>query len=177
MQRKAGMPFAGCCFIAAIVAAIVPLLSALPAPSAAAGFPGWPTQFEGKPLRGLPLTALEKRFEENFPGRIGRFSDGEREIILRWVAQETRKLHPAIDCFKGSGYAVTPQPIEVDSSGTRWGSFRAARGAEKINVRERIYDAAGNEWTDVSAWYWAAMWQKSSGPWWAVTLAQSQRRH
>ena len=173
MQPKAWMLFAVCCFIAAIV----PLLLAQPASSPAVGFPGWPAQFEGKPLISLPLTALEKRFEENFPGRIGRFSDGEREIILRWVSQETRKLHPAIDCFKGSGYAVTPQPIEVDSSGTRWGSFRAVRSAEKISVRERIYDAAGNKWTDVSAWYWAAQWQKSSGPWWAVTLAQSERRN
>jgi hypothetical protein len=156
---------------ACVIAAGVPLLGARPQPPAIGDFPGWPTQFAGRPLRGLPLGAVEKRFAEDFPGRIGRFSDGQNEIVIRWVSVETRMLHPASDCFRGSGYSVTPQPIAVGAEGSRWGAFTATRGPERLEVQERIYDEAGNQWTDVSSWYWAAATGRSRGPWWAVTLA------
>jgi hypothetical protein len=39
-------------------------------------------------------------------------------------------------------------------------------------VYERIYDVAGNSWSDVSAWYWAALLGKSAGPWWSVVIAE-----
>ena len=67
-------------------------------------FPGWPATFEGMPLRLLPKTEREGRFEQDFPGRIARFTDGRREIIVRWITQESRTLHPAADCFRGLGY-------------------------------------------------------------------------
>jgi hypothetical protein len=169
MPRRSTSLFAVIC----LIAAAMPLLGTpLPAP-ATADFPGWPTHHEGKPLQSLPLTALERRFAENFPGRVGRFSDGEREVVMRWVSSATRKLHPAADCFRGSGYSITPQAIQVDGNGARWGSFIAVRGAVRIAVRERIYDAAGNGWTDVSSWYWAALRGQSLRPWWAVTVATS----
>lgn len=170
MVARDSLPFLAAC----LVAAAAPLFPALPAPVAASPFPGWPAQFEGRALRQLPLTALEERFARNFPGRLGRFSDGEREIILRWVSHETRKLHPAADCFKAGGYELTHQPIEVDANGTRWGRFLARRGGMTIRVRERLHDAAGNGWTDVSSWYWAALWGRSHGPWWAVTVAHNR---
>jgi hypothetical protein len=162
-------------FIACTVAAIVPLFGARAQPAAVGKFSGWPTQFAGKPLRELPLGPLEQRFALDFPGRIGRFFDGEREIVIRWVSQETRKLHPASDCFRGNGYSITPQPLRVDADGARWGAFFAKRGAMRLDVRERIYDDAGNQWTDVSAWYWAAATGESAGPWWAVTVASAAR--
>ena len=169
MPRSSAFLFAMAC----LIAAAMPLLdTSSPAP-VTADFPGWPTRYEGKLLQSLPLTALERRFAENFPGRVGRFSDGEREIVMRWVSSETRKLHPAADCFRGSGYSITPQPIEVDGNGARWGGFIAVRGTVRIDVRERIYDAAGNSWTDVSSWYWAALRGQSQRPWWAVTVATS----
>jgi hypothetical protein len=169
---RSSAQFAAACAIAALV----PLLSVKPSAPAPSGFPGWPTHHEGKPLRQLPLTSLERRFEENFPGRLGRFSDGERELVIRWVSRETRKLHPAIDCFRGAGYSVAPRPIEVDAHGERWGSFAAVRAGQTLSVRERVYDEAGNSWSDVSAWYWAAFREKSRGPWWAVTIAQRENR-
>jgi hypothetical protein len=144
-------------------------------PPVTQNFPGWPAQIAGRSLRMLPLGSIEQRFAEDFPGRIARFGDGEREIVIRWVAQETRRLHPASDCFRGSGYAVKPQPLIVDNDGVRWGSFIATRGSEQLTVRERIYDGAGHQWTDVSAWYWAAATGKSQGPWWALTIASKQR--
>jgi hypothetical protein len=79
------------------------------------------------------FSSREERFAADFPGRIARFSDGHREIIIRWVARETRALHSASDCFKGLGY-----------------------------------------WTDVSSWYWQATMSKTSGGWWAVTVAERQ---
>jgi len=167
MSRRASIAF----FAACLVAAAVPLLPAAPAPAAASGFPGWPADFEGRPLRPLPLSALEARFADNFPGRVGRFSDGEREIILRWVTHETRRLHPAADCFKASGYELTPGPIEIDAHGVRWGRFLARRGGTSISVRERLHDGDGQSFTDVSAWYWAAFRGRSRGPWWAITVA------
>ena len=156
--------------IVCVLAAHAPLFPTPPA-VAPAGFPGWPDSFEGRPLGQLSLTALEKRFGASFPGRVGRFSDGEREIILRWVPQETRKLHPAAECFRAAGYELTPQPMEVDAQRIRWGRFLARRGGTKLVVRERLHDADGNSWTDVSAWYWAAFWGRSQGPWWAITVA------
>lgn len=167
MRRNSSLLFAAAC----LIAAAVPLLSVRPAPRFDSDFPGWPTHYEGVALQPLPLTSLEQRFAADFPGRVGRFSDGRREIVMRWISHETRKLHPAVDCFKGSGYRVIPLPIDVDPGGVRWGSFLATRGMERIKVRERIYDAAGNTWTDVSSWYWAALWEQSQRPWWAITVA------
>jgi hypothetical protein len=160
-------------FIVCAVAAFMPLLGARPTPPEVNDFPGWPTHFEGKPLRELPLGPTERRFAADFPGRIGRFSDGRREIILRWVSSETRRLHPAADCFRGVGYTIAPGPIAIDAGGGRWGVLMATRGQERLEVRERLHDATGNEWTDVSAWYWAATTGRSNGPWWAITVAST----
>jgi hypothetical protein len=157
------------------IVAVAPLLStrSQSLPVTADSAPAWPTHFEGRPLRALPLGLREQRFAADFPGRIGRFTDGEREIVIRWVSRETRMLHPASDCFRGLGYSITPKPISVDSNDARWGTFVAGRGGQRLEVRERIYDGEGNEWTDVSAWYWAAATGESRGPWWVVTVAQA----
>jgi hypothetical protein len=42
-----------------------------------------------------------------------------------------------------------------------------------LYVREVIADSHGNRWTDVSAWYWAAVRGETQGPWWAITVATS----
>ena len=157
--------------LACALAALAPL-AMRPASTAAqaAGFPGWPPSFEGRTLTALPLTAIEERFQQNFPGRVGRFTDGRREIIIRWVAEGTRKLHPGGDCFRANGFQLTPRPVAVQGE-ERWSGFLATRGAQRLEVRERIIDAAGGQWGDVSAWYWAVQLGQSSGPWWAFTVA------
>lgn len=134
-------------------------------------FPGWPTEWEGERLRELPLNAVELQFNSNFPGRIAKFTDGRRELILRWVTQGTRQLHGSADCFRGMGYSVTPQPGINDGKRGLWSSFIAQRGEQRVLVRERITDGRGGEWTDVSAWYWSVLLKRSTGPWMAVTLA------
>lgn len=164
--------------IACVVAALVPLLPVQPgqhnSTALSAAFPGWPASFDGQTLTALPLSEREERFNSNFPGRISRFTDGRREIILRWTTTATRKLHPASDCFEGIGYSISPLPLYVDEAGSRWGSFIATRGKERLRVYERIYTDGGESWTDVSAWYWSASGETSAGPWWAVTIAEKE---
>jgi hypothetical protein len=159
--------------IACAVAAVIPFAPAQTKHSstAATGFPGWPAQFESRALTALPLTEFEQRFASDFPGKIGRFTDGKREIIIRWVTGPTRMLHPASDCFQGLGYTVKPLPVRRDEQGSLWSSFAASKGNERLRVYERIHSDAGESWTDVSAWYWAAL-QEGSGSWWAVTIAE-----
>jgi hypothetical protein len=157
--------------IACALAAAAPLLEptgAAPLPP----FPGWPAALEGHGLRPLPLSAREARFTQSFAGRVARFTDGRREWVVRWVAAPTRMLHPAADCFRGAGYTVTPLPLVCDAEGRHWGAFRAEKPSERLRVRECIRDDAGNSWSDASAWYWAAVLNRTRGPWWAYTVAE-----
>ena len=163
--------------VACAVAAIMPFLSPRSQSSGYAhtvAFPGWPTEFRGQTLTPLPLTELEQRFNANFPGKIGRFTDGKREIIIRWVTEATRQLHPASDCFQGLGYSVKPLPVHRDENGSLWSSFTASKGNNRLRVYERIHSNSGQTWTDVSAWYWAAL-QHGDGGWWALTIAEKEQ--
>jgi len=135
-------------------------------------FQQWPSEFQGAKLRQLPLTAKERGFSQNFPGKIGRFTDGSREMIIRYIEQPSRKLHPSADCLRGSGYSVEPTPIRRDQNGQFWGCVLAQRDAATYRVCERIYDQSGNSWYDVSSWYWLVVLQNKQGPWWAVTVAE-----
>jgi hypothetical protein len=159
---------------AALAAALVPLLTRTHenASQFAGGFPGWPSHYEGRPLTELPLAAREQAFVRDFPGRVGRFSDGQREIIVRWVAEPTRRLHPASDCFRGSGYTITPLPLQRDAAGTPMGCFRASRHGETMRVCEALRDDHGQTWPDASSWYWTTMLGGSDGPWWSVVVAE-----
>jgi hypothetical protein len=132
----------------------------------------WPTHFRDQPLTQLPLSELEQRFARRFPGAVARFTDGERVLILRYVERPTRQLHPATDCFKALGYSIEhPRPM-ADARGDRWSCFAASNDGERLRVCERIRDSEGREWTDTSAWFWAA--QYGGGPWWATTVVQSE---
>lgn len=160
--------------VACAVAALMPFFSAQTKSSGSSGavlFPGWPAEFEGKTLTPLPLTEREQRFNADFPGKIGRFTDGKRELIVRWVTEGTRKLHPASDCFQGLGYTVKPLAMHRDEKGSLWSSFAATKGNDRLRVYERIHSDSGEAWTDVSAWYWSAL-QHGEGSWWAITIAE-----
>lgn len=159
------------CLIAAVLPALP--LSVASHSNASLDFPGWPQQFEGRDLKRFELSPKEKKFYSGFPGKAARFSDGQREIILRWVSVESRKLHSASECFKGLGYAIHPRDLELDAKGGLWGQFEASKNQTRLLVKERISDSAGNQWTDVSAWYWAALLGETQGPWWSVTVAST----
>ena len=163
----------------AALAGVAPLIDgAGPASSGSDGFPGWPTTFEGRALTVLPMTPREAAFARDFPGRVGRFSDGQREIIVRWVASATRRLHPAGDCFRGLGYTITPLPLRISTDGAHIACFRAVRGGDALKVCEVVREVAGpsaaHSWPDVPAWYWAALFGQTDGPWWNVVVAERE---
>ncbi|MBN8549544.1 MAG: hypothetical protein J0M12_09535 [Deltaproteobacteria bacterium] len=166
-------------FLAVLIAlaAVTPLTTTHPAPSTGVDrFPGWPQEFRGNHLTQLPLTERELTFGKDFPGKIGRFSDGENELIIRWITRESRKLHPASDCFRGAGHSIAPLPLHKDLDGALWSCFRASRDHQEIRVCERIFDENGGSWSDTSSWFWDAARGVSDGPWWAITVAKSERR-
>jgi hypothetical protein len=133
------------------------------------------THLRGRPLTPLPLSPLEQRFAADFPGTVARYRAGDATLIVRQVAQPTRKLHPSIDCFRAAGYAVGAMKPHAEADDVRWTCFEARQGAQRWRVCERFFDTSGRQWTDVSGWYWSAMWAQRSahgaGPWWAVTIA------
>src|SRR5262245_15333361 len=160
----------------AIVAALLPLQDQTfgARDPALAGFPGWPTHYDGRALKAMPLTRRELAFVQDFPGRVGRFSDGRREIIIRWVGAPTRRLHPAADCFRANGYAITPVPARTNSVGDTMSCFRASFRGQHMRVCELIRSEQGASWPDVSAWYWNAMLGSERGPWWSYVVAEHE---
>lgn len=163
-----------CCALAAVAPFVVRQTTSS---SESIPFPGWPATFENQALTEQPLTNREQQFTKDFPGKIARFTTTDsREIIIRWVTQTTRALHPASDCFRGLGYSIHPQPLTLDAAGNHWGTFEARRGNETLLVRERIYSTATDEsWTDVSSWYWQTTFGNTlveTNSWIAVTVAE-----
>ncbi|MBI5210169.1 MAG: hypothetical protein HY927_09395 [Elusimicrobia bacterium] len=154
-------------------AAVSPLAGRASRPQSAPPlFPGWPASFEGAAMKPLELGGREKAFGKSFPGRLARFSRGRGEVVVRWVTDPSRLVHPASDCFRGLGFSIEPKPSVLDADGRRWGRFRASKGADSLLVRELVVDAGGRSWSDVSSWYWPAALGRSQGPWWAVTVAE-----
>lgn len=157
-----------------VVIALAALAPWLPRPRPAAvedGFPGWPTSWEGVSLQALPGGARDAAFAAGFPGRVGRFACGGRELILRWVATPTRRLHPAADCLRADGWRVEPlPPVRLD--GGLWSRLRAERAGERVVVRERIVDRDGVGWTDPASWWWDALRSDRPG-WWAATVVEA----
>ena len=152
------------------LSAILPLRPQAAGPAVTGEPSAWPAALGGHKIYQVPALPMDQRFAAEFPGSMKRFTDGEHEILLRFLQHETRSLHPASDCYRGAGYSVTPQPVWLDPSGAHWGCFRAQRDHERLLVCERIFDQAGQSWSDTSSWYWHALLGKSQGPWWAVTM-------
>lgn len=142
-----------------------------PLPDTRAGSSEFATEWQGQPLRPLALSEVEERFARRFPGTLSRLTNGTQVLVLRHVDQPTRMLHPASDCYQGLGYQIAAQQLERDSEQRLWRCFEAQRGGQRLRVCERIVDAAGQGFTDSSAWYWAAVLGQSRGPWQALTVA------
>lgn len=159
--------------LTALVAGVMPLLGKSPSSGGRDRFPGWPAAHEGRPLTPLPLGEREAVFAREFPGRTGRFTDGRREIILRWVVEPTRRLHSAADCLHAVGYTITPLPSKRDADGRLMGCLRAKRADSDLSVCEVVRDEKGAAWPDVSAWYWSALLGFSSAPWWSIVVAET----
>jgi len=161
-------------FLACAIAAIIPFLT--PQKSPVKQEERWPTTYEGQKLRPLPLTGSELEFARNFPGSIAMFQTDKQTIIIRRVRQATRQLHPAADCYRASGFKITNLHRETDGAGMAWKVLLAQKSTRRLQVRERIYDENGQDYTDVSQWYWAALWGQSKGPWWSITTVTALRK-
>jgi len=159
------------CLLAAVVPWIHRDVASKPDPSAQ-GFPGWSAAPLPAGLVALPLGPTEERFARQFPGKLAVFGEGNRTWIARWVRQPTRKLHPASDCLRASGYSVKPTSAYVDAEGRLWAACTARRDRETLRMRERIFAPDGAGWSDVSAWYWHALLGQHAGPWWAITVLE-----
>lgn len=168
-MRAVGI-YLGLCALAAAAPLVARPSRAGAAPSTAPF--AWPRQLDGRALTELPLTGRDRRFADDFPGRIGRFSDGTREIILRFTTTATRRLHPASDCLAAIGFTIAPLPARRGAGGTTWGCFAARKPGETLTVCEQIRDAAGRTWPDASSWYWPALAGTSTGPWWSTTIVE-----
>lgn len=132
-----------------------------------------PSQWNGAALHPLALSDVELRFARHFPGTVARMaSDDKHTLVLRTVNQPTRMLHPATDCYRGLGYRIHSEQLEVQALGqNRWRCFVAQRQGRSVRVCERIEDASGQGFTDTSSWYWASIAGQSQGPWRAITVA------
>jgi hypothetical protein len=131
-----------------------------------------PQHWQGQPLRPLALSDVEQRFARHFPGTLARLTDGQQVLVLRAVHRPTRMLHPAADCYRGLGYSIGAQRLQLDAGQQLWRCFEAARDGRRLAVCERIVDAQGGGFTDTSAWYWSALLGQSQGPWHAFTVAR-----
>jgi hypothetical protein len=138
----------------------------------AADFPGWPATFEGRPLTAIAAAPEDSFFARDFPGKIARFTDGRRQIVVRWVSEPTRRLHPAAHCFAGTGYAVTPLPLQRAADGALMGCFAARKSGSLLRVCEILRDATGRSWADVSAWYWSALLSPARAAWWSYVIVE-----
>ena len=132
-----------------------------------------PREWDGRALRPLALSAVERRFAAHFPGRVARLTDGQAILVWRDVDVPTRMLHPAADCYRGLGYRIEHAALERDAQARLWRCFIAIRGSERQRVCERIEGTDGSSFTDASNWYWAAQLGRSRGPWQAITVARA----
>ena len=159
--------------IACLLAAAAPFLARDGAPAATAiPFPGWPDRFEGKEIRQTGLSPEEQAFNGKFPGKMARFTDGSRWIVIRWVTEPTHRVHSGADCLQSAGYAMEPQDLWRDGEGQVWSVWKATGRSGTRRVRERCYDTRGASWSDVLSWFWAAILGRTAGPWWVVTVEE-----
>jgi hypothetical protein len=120
------------------------------------------------------LKDTERRFAAG--DRLGRFQQGGRRWLVRSIEDASRRVHPAEECYRATGWRVRPRPAQLSSGSDeglsarplRWGCFSARRGAEEVEVCQTITDDSGRAWSDVGSWWWSAAFGQSKGPWLGV---------
>ena len=129
----------------------------------------WPTTFEGQKLQALPPSESEMAFAKNFPGTIATFlAENGNQVILRKVNRATRKLHDTATCLRASGFRITQH-----SARDGWTRYTASKGGESWKARSRIESETTHEtWTEISSWYWHALFNPDASPWQAVTILE-----
>jgi hypothetical protein len=102
-------------------------------------------------------------------GKVERFHQGRQEWTVRRIAEPSRQVHPAEECYRATGWQVRPLPMRMNDS-LRWGCFEATRKAERVEVCQTIVDGAGRSWSDPGSWWWSTLWRPGGGPWKGVVM-------
>ena len=123
----------------------------------------FPKELFGRPLIKLELSAQDQRFAQNFPGKIGRFTDGEFRYIIRLCNNATRRVHSASECLKAQNNDIKHLP-HVKVRHLIWSEFEAIKNNQTKTIREIILDSQGQSWPDVSSWYWQALFRRAKAP-------------
>jgi exosortase/archaeosortase family protein len=129
----------------------------------------WPSTFENTTLVEIAPHESGAVFLKTFPGAVKIFRCGEDTIIVRYIAQPTRKLHASVECFRAAGWSVSRQGLVTHDDGSLWASAEAYRNGRHLRLEERIIGTGSGSWTDPSAWFWDAAVRGAEGPWWAFT--------
>ncbi len=140
-------------------------------------FPGWPTHLFNEKLTQEPLHPLEASLAKKIPGLMARFRLGNKSVLILWLTEPTRLLHPREHCLRAAGYEVKLTGGWTDQDGHRWGTLQAQGLGKKLRVLERTHDSNGNSYPDPSSWYWSALWGKTTGPWWHISLDETIANH
>lgn len=159
--------------VAAILAPVMQGHAAHDRSNAWSGSPAAHFTFNGLtlPLQALPSSPAELVFAASFPGSLSSHRWGEAQVILRRVTTATRRLHPSRDCLRAAGYQTTDAITVSGGDGKEWARFIATQGEARLVIYERIVsEVDGSTWTDVSTWYWAALFHPLNGPWRAETV-------
>jgi exosortase len=127
--------------------------------------------YQGHAVEEISLSPREEAFAQNFPGQLKIYAVGRDTLIIRRINRASRMLHPSYHCLKAEGFAISDASIQTDEQGRQFLSYNATRNQEGFLVTERIRDLENHQqWTEVSAWYWHALFHPNSGPWEAETL-------
>lgn len=146
------------------------------APPASHELGAFPTSIDGRLLTPASFSDVEAPWLARFPGRIGRFTDGERLWILRMTALPTLELHSSARCLRAAGWHVEAASAHRDSQRRIWSTFIASKGERRLSVREQVQSTSTQaSWPDIDAWRWDAWLGRDPGPWCAYTSIEVLR--
>lgn len=126
----------------------------------------------------LPLGLRPPTPSASDPETMEHFGDGRREWTVRRIAEPSRRVHPAEECYRATGWQVRPLPMRIAparpagvlSGPLRWGCFEATRGAERVEVCQTIVASGGRSWSDGGSWWWSTFPGRHEGPWLGVVM-------
>ena len=117
----------------------------------------------------VALLPLWPRIDESPANqRVEHFRDARHQFSVRTIAEPSRRVHPAEECYRATGWQVRALPMRIESY--RWGCFEATRGAQRVEVCETFVDRNGRSWSDAGSWWWSAMFARGDGPWRGITM-------
>ena len=132
-------------------------------------FPGWPAEFEGRPLVADAMSPIEMGFAEEFPGKMARFKCGDKIVIMRWTDRATHRVHSASTCLEAAGWKIFPLSVVHRDDGD-WGTFDAEKDGTVLHVREQVKSSTGETIPDIPSWFYRALLDRSRSKWWIVTV-------